>query len=110
MVRYNIFGDVAPVQLPLHVANKGLSFAGLILLGWSRCSGDPARHRELGILGMGLTVVHVVLSLAILNPAYFGKFFHPSGLMTWQAELSMLAGALGFLAICWLFFSSKSAR
>jgi hypothetical protein len=110
VVRYNVFGGVAPDQLPVCIANKAFSFAGLILLGWSRCSSNSVRRRELGITGLSLTFAHVVLSLVILKPAYFGKFFHPSGLMTWQAELSMLAGALGFLAMCWLFFRSKNAK
>lgn len=106
----NVFGDVSVEQIPMYVLNKSVSFAGLILLGWSRCEGDPARRRELGTLALALVVVHVVLSLTLLNPAYFAKFFHTSGLMTWQAEASMLAGALAFLAICWLFLASQGRR
>ncbi len=108
IVRYTVFGDVSPQQLPLYVMNKGFSFAGLILLGCSRCASEPVRRRDLGYVGLGLILLHGIMSLCLLNPGYFPKLFQVSGLMTWQAEGSLLAGALSSLALCGLFCLSRT--
>ena len=108
LVRYTVFGGVSTEQIPVYVLNKGVSFGGLIILGWSRIPADPRRRRGLGMTGLALMVIHVVLSLSILTPAYFGKFYRPSGLMTWQAEASTLAGVLAFLSLCCLFVASQN--
>lgn len=107
VIRYVGFGGVSPEQLPMYVGNKAVALAAVVLLIASRW-GDASRRREYGILGFGLVVVHLLLSMAILTPSYFGKFFHDSGLMRWQAEASLLAGALATLALCRLFFGSPA--
>lgn len=93
----------------MYVVNKGASFAGLILLGWAGCHRDAERRRELGVSGFGLIVLHVVLSLGLLTPSYFQKFFY-AGRMTWQAESSMLTGSLSFLVLGWLFIASEKQQ
>ncbi|QGJ70973.1 Hypothetical protein PBC10988_26760 [Planctomycetales bacterium 10988] len=108
--RYNVFGEVSPEQIPLFIFNKGASFAGVILLGWSRCEADPRRRRDWGMAGMNLILLHVIISLSLLTPAYFGKFFHSSGMMNWQAETSMLCGTLSFLLLCWLFVATLQEK
>ncbi len=109
LLRYNVFGTVSPQQIPLYIVNKALSFAGLILLGCSRCVGEPVRRRELGRVGLGLVLVHVVLSLCILNARYFAKLFAATGYMTWQGEASMLTGCLSLLALVMLFFTKHNS-
>ncbi len=104
VVRYVGFGDVRPDQVPVFVLNKGVSFGGLIVLAWSRCDRDRRRRHQWGVFGVVCVALHVVLSLTILQPAYFGRFYDKlSGFMTWQAELSMLTGAVAALLLAWLF-------
>ncbi|MGE3808644.1 MAG: hypothetical protein AB7K24_28595 [Gemmataceae bacterium] len=108
IVRYTILGPVSYEQLPLYVVNKGASFAGLILLVWAGGQRDPLSRRLLGVQAFALIALHVVLSLMLLTPGYFPKFFQSTGLMTWQSEASMLTGAIGFLMMCRLLIASES--
>jgi len=62
------------------------------------------------MLGFGsfvLIIIHVFLSLSILQPEYFSKFYGADGKLNLIGELSMLFGGLG-LAMMWMvnrFFS-----
>jgi len=106
-IRYTVFGGVDVEQIPLYVMNKSVSLAGLILLGWSSCHGDPTRRRDLGLGGLWLIVLHVLLSVLMLNPTCFDKFYGESDYMTWQAEASMLAGAIALMALGGLYLASR---
>ncbi|MBX3437676.1 MAG: hypothetical protein KF861_09310 [Planctomycetaceae bacterium] len=108
LIRYTVFGSVSITQIPMYLTNKSTALSGLILLGWSLNARDVRRRREFGILGLNLIVIHVLLSVGLLSPAYFAKFFQPSGLMTWQAEASLLAGVLSLVVLFWLFLASRS--
>lgn len=112
-VRYVVLGPVAPDQLPLYVFNKALSLAALIILAlalvtgpWLRRRGQlsetSALHpRRLGTAGFAMAALHSVISLLILNPKYFEKFFNAAGRMFWQAETSMLCGVLAMGVLVW---------
>ncbi|XAL98582.1 hypothetical protein OT109_13455 [Phycisphaeraceae bacterium D3-23] len=107
-----MFGDVLPAQLPVFVANKALSLAGLVLIalavgarpitallpmaGWLRQD-----RRALGMAGLAFSAVHAVLSLILLGPAYFGKFYTATGQMTAAGEWAMLAGAVAMALLVW---------
>jgi len=106
VLRYNIFKGVSFEHLPLYVLNKVFSLAGLGLIAMACLGSERARRRELGYLGLVLVMLHFLISIVILTPEYFGKFFIKSGKMTWQTELSMLAGILGMLFLLWLFVAS----
>jgi DMSO/TMAO reductase YedYZ heme-binding membrane subunit len=112
IVRYNVFKGVEWIHLPLYVVNKSFSFAGI---GFLACSylvgkwikvypGDVKRRRALakflGLTGFYLLVSHVVMSLAMLSPFYYEKFYHESGKLNLTGELTLLFGVLGigFLA------------
>ncbi len=113
IVRYNVFGGVSVEQLPLYVTNKAVSVAGLVLIvtavgarplsGWlPGCGWLMDERRSMGMLGLGLSAVHTVMSLMLLNPGYFGKFYDAgTGKMHLAAEVSMLAGvvALALLVV-----------
>lgn len=101
LVRYVVFRGDSPEQIPLYVCNKALALNGLIFLAWSRCHPRSEQRRSLGWAALVLLAVHVLLSMMILNPAYFPKFYHSSGRMTWQAELSLLTGALAAVLLGW---------
>lgn len=107
VLRYVVFRGDSVEQLPVYVVNKGVSLSGLIFVAWSRCHGEPDRRRFLGRVGLCLIAVHIGLSPIILRPAYFSTFFHPTGLMTWQAELAMLTGVVAALVLGCLFVATQ---
>lgn len=107
IVRYNVFKGVPWEQLPVYVSNKAIAFVGLLLLGLSRIVVHKGRRRALGLAGAGFVAVHLLLSLMLAGPQYFPSLYTASGQMTGAAALSMLAGALGSVALLWLFHSTK---
>jgi hypothetical protein len=104
VVRYNVFSTVDWQQLPVFVTNKAVSVAALVLLGISRVVVEKARRKHLGLVGAAFAALHVVLSLMVLEPAYLPKLYLPSALMTGNAELSMLAGAVATVLLGWLLY------
>ena len=110
VMRYNVFGDVAWANIPVYVTNKALSWAGLALFGLSVVSRDKAERRGYGTLAVGAILAHVVMSVLVLNPAYFAKFFSESGRMNGVGEASMLAGVLGCVILAGLFTANFQAR
>lgn len=112
-IRYVLLGPVSTDQLPLFIVNKALSLSGLLLMAASLVCGplirgggpEAAKHplhpRRLGWAGLVCSALHCGISLLILDPHYFGKFFRPDHRMTWQAEASMLAGLLAVAVMLW---------
>lgn len=94
IIRYNIFNDVGWSDLPLYVLNKIISMTSVILLaialGAKRRNSNIIYKRILKNL-RGLIFIHLIISLLILTPAYFPKFFDDDKLNT-VGQLSMLAG------------------
>ena len=107
VVRYNVFKGVPWEHLPLYVANKAAAVSAVALLAssylagsWTRLfPGEPERRRLLakflGLSGFAAAGLHALMSLALLSPAYYPKFFGADGKMTFAAELAAAAGVLG---------------
>ena len=102
ILRYIVFKRVDLQQIPLYIGNKAISWTGLILLGLAPLVSIE-RRRSLGQTGFLMILLHVILSLTIFNPTYFGKFYREDGHMTALAEASMLAGGLGTVLLFKLF-------
>ena len=99
--RYNVFKGVDWIEWPIYVANKVFALSSLILLAIYVIQGRRVDGGERpGVLtsAWGLMLLHVTLSLVILNPAYFPKYFAGEKL-TVQAGVSMLLGALAALGV-----------
>lgn len=107
-----MFGTVPVTQIPVYVANKAISLLALGLIGASLVVGPLARGgraelsgwlatpRGLGLLSAALALLHVLLSLSILTPAYFAKLHAPAGGgLTLGGELALLTGALAATAL-----------
>lgn len=104
IVRYHVFKGVEWIHLPLYVANKAISLSSVILISASYLVGRRLRRIEadrerqmllvklLGLSGFSLAAIHSLLSLALLSPHYYEKFFG-DGKMNLVGELSMLFGA-----------------
>jgi len=104
VLRYNVFGGVAWAQVPVYIVNKSVSWAGLLLLGMSLLAREKDVRRYFGTRAVAALFGHLLLSIMILNPAYFAKFYGADGRMTLAAEFSMFAGAVGFLFLASLFY------
>jgi len=98
IVRYVVVGSYSPAQIPLFIANKAISVAGLVMIGLAALARGPHR-KSYGTTGFLLTLLHVVMTLSMLNPTYFGKLFRANGFLEGRAEVSLLAGAVGTIVL-----------
>jgi DMSO/TMAO reductase YedYZ heme-binding membrane subunit len=115
IVRYHLAGDVEWRHFPLFILNKATSLAAVIFVGSSYLIGklirwyDDAKALRLvvikfcGLMGFFLAAIHAFMSVAILRPSYFAKYFDDVGRLNLQGELGMAAGVLG------LFFLTSPA-
>ncbi|MEK7546810.1 MAG: ferric reductase-like transmembrane domain-containing protein [Patescibacteria group bacterium] len=120
-VRYNIVRNVPLEQIPLFIANKAIALSALIIIGLSFVLGPLARfwpqifdsklylRKPLGVLGFGTAALHSLISLAILSPAYYPRFFDLGGKMNFIGETSLLFGVLAFLVFSAVSIASVPA-
>jgi hypothetical protein len=100
-LRYNLFQGVPWADWPVYTLNKAFALSALILLVFfiirrAREQG-PGKVRTLygaGVFG----AIHVILSLALLSPAYYGKLFS-EGKLTATAGWSVGLGAVAAAAM-----------
>jgi len=116
-VRYHVAEGVPLAQAPLFVLNKAISLGGLAFLALSylvgKVGGLSWSDRKLqlvvikfcGLMGFSLVVVHVLMSLALLDPAYYAKFY-AEGRFNLTGELSLSLGV--FALWCFTFPSITS--
>jgi DMSO/TMAO reductase YedYZ heme-binding membrane subunit len=105
-LRYHVAEGVPLAQAPLYVLNKAISLGGLAFLAMSYLVGKVAglrwgdRQLELvvikfcGLIGFSLIVGHVLMSLALLDPAYYAKFYGEAK-FNLIGELSLSLGIFG---------------
>jgi hypothetical protein len=117
VIRYHLFGGVSWSHFPLYVLNKVFALSGFVLLVLSSIISRYNHARlfrsldvdkdMLGFSSLVLIIIHVFISLILLGPEYYDKFFQLDGKMNFLGELSMLFGVLG-LGLMWMvnrFFS-----
>ncbi len=109
VARYNIFGDVPWKDIPIYILNKGISLASIILLVVSLSLGPLkdlgvaisdrllGARKAMGIIGLIYVVVHVLMSISILNASYFPNFFVENATLTLRGGLCLFAGILSFV-------------
>ncbi|MCF6358895.1 MAG: hypothetical protein L3J54_13930 [Draconibacterium sp.] len=112
--RYHIFGGVPWKDFPFFILNKVVSLSAFILLTFNFTFGPiknmgvkvPAKWLEsrsvLGMIGFVLVIIHIFMSLILLSPAVYAKFFEIDGTFTLLAGLSLLGGILAFVAL-WIY-------
>lgn len=103
VVRYHLFGDVPFRLFPLYVANKGTAMASLILLGLSLIARTRENRKKYGKAGFFLMIMHGVMSMAILSPAYFKKYFRDDGTYFANIEAGLAFGIAGAIIATYLF-------
>ncbi len=106
IVRYHFAGDVAWRHFPLFIFNKATALAAVIFVACSYLidkwihwhDHDHALRlvviKFCGLVGFFLAAVHAFFSLALLSPAYYGKYFDDGGKLNLQGELALLVGVL----------------
>jgi DMSO/TMAO reductase YedYZ heme-binding membrane subunit len=115
IARYHLTGDVAWRHFPLFILNKATSLAAVVFVASSYLVGKVIRWHDhdkrlrlvvikfCGLMGFSLAGIHALLSLCILTPAYFAKYFDAAGRLNLQGELGMAVGVVA------LFFLSSPA-
>ena len=106
VLRYHVVKSVPWEHFPLYTTNKVFAVVGLAGLVGSRLATGRERRQRYGFAGLWCTTVHVLMSLLLMTPNYFGKFSSKSGQFIWQAELSMAAGVLGEGFLLWLLIAT----
>ena len=103
VMRYLVFKGVDPVHFPLYIVNKIFSISGMFFLAmsyttakinWPKFQESSIQNQFIkftGLAGFSLIAMHVFMSLIIISPAYFPKFYH-DGMMNLTGEASMLFG------------------
>ena len=97
-LRYQVFGTSAWSQLPLWTANKAVSFASAILLASAYLTRDRWRACRFGLSGFALAILHGLMSMPLLSPAYYAKLYDGARL-SWTGELCMLGGCLAIVLL-----------
>lgn len=104
--RYNVFKGVPWEDWPTYTLNKAFALSSLGLIVFSiirkRSVKGHSIGRDMYMAGVFGTI-HVVLSLTLLSPAYYEKFFSQDKL-TAAAGLSM---ALGTVAAAMMFAGKR---
>lgn len=109
IVRYHLAGDVAWSHFPVFILNKATSLAAVLFVASSYLVGKIFRWHDhdlalrlvvikfCGLMGFFLAAVHAILSLCILTPAYFRKYFDAAGRLNLMGELGMCVGIFALL-------------
>ena len=106
VLRYHLVKSVPWEHFPLYTTNKVFAVVGLAGLVGSRLAAGRERRQRFGLAGLWCTTVHVLMSLLLMGPNYFQKFYLETGKFTWQAEHSMATGVLGMGFLLWLLVAT----
>lgn len=111
ILRYHIAGDVPWAHFPLFILNKATSLAAVGFVAASYLVGKIIHWHDhdkplrlvvikfCGLVGFFLAGIHAVFSLALLSPAYYGKYFDFDGRLNLQGELAMTVGVVALFLL-----------
>jgi len=111
IVRYHLAGDVEWRHFPLFIFNKATSLAAVVFVSCSYLIGKVIRWHDhdkalrlvvikfCGLIGFFLAGVHAFLSLALLSPAYYSKYFDETGRLNLQGELAVTVGVVALFLL-----------
>lgn len=76
IIRYNVFGNIPWVEVPLFVTNKALSLTVIFILVFSiqKTNVKEIRKKYFKMVFI-LTSLHVFLSFKLLGPEHYQKFY-----------------------------------
>ena len=111
IVRYHLAGDVSWSHFPLFIFNKATSLAAVIFVACSYLVGKIFRWHDdnpalrlvvikfCGLVGFFLAGIHAFLSLCLLSPAYYAKYFGDGGKLNLQGELALTIGVVALFLL-----------
>ena len=111
IARYHLAGDVEWRHFPLFILNKATSLAAVIFVACSYLVGkifhwhDDNKLMRLvvikfcGLVGFFFAMIHALFSLALLTPAYYGKYFDDGGRLNLQGEVALSVGVVALLCL-----------
>ncbi|MDR7102857.1 hypothetical protein [Croceicoccus sp. BE223] len=95
-VRYNLIKGVPWSDWPMYTVNKAAALLGMLLIASALLSllgrGPTTSGPYFRLAGWAITV-HAILSLSLLDPAYFPAFFS-GGKLVMSAGFALLLGAI----------------
>jgi multisubunit Na+/H+ antiporter MnhG subunit len=104
VVRYVAFTPKYADHIPGFIFNKAVGMAAslfLVCAFWSKCRGWIENADTYFRATFVAVVIHIPLSIVLLNPGYFPEFFvHDGSKLKFWGEMVILFGALG-LALLW---------
>ena len=111
IIRYHVAGNVPLAHFPLFILNKATSLAAVGFIASSYLIGkiihwhDHDKRLRLvvikfcGLVGFFMAAIHAFFSMALLSPAYYGKYFAVDGRLTFQGELGLTVGVLALFIL-----------
>ena len=111
IIRYHLAGDVAWAHFPLFIVNKATSLAAVFFVAGSYLVGKVIHWHDhdkalrlvvikfCGLVGFFLAGIHALLSLSLLSPAYYGKYFDPDGRLNLEGELALVVGVVALFML-----------
>jgi len=109
LLRYLVFGPNIPEDIPLYIMNKVCAFSSIFYLGASILSKKPSTKANFGKLSFTGVLVHMILSVIVLDSAYFPDFYNSNGSFDLYSAFALLFAALGFALFLLLEIKFKSA-
>ena len=97
IVRYNIFGPVELIQIPAYISNKAFALSSAIafmLSAYYLVKKEDEKENYWYKVGKNAIIVHIMVSIVLFSKEYYGKFFTELGVLTFNGEMMLIAGAL----------------
>jgi len=107
LVRYNIGKEVPLEHIPTYIFNKTLALASFILFGMSYLFGKSGKinKNNISLAAYGLAIVHLLLTILILSPKRYPKFYD-DGILNLSGEITLFAGVMAIAIFTMPFLSS----
>lgn len=108
IVRYNVFNAVPVKHIPLYILNKAVSLSSVLLFAWAfiaplrakltKIDYDASLAKGMIVVASMLAVLHVVLTMIILEPGYFKKLYAIKRFNE-LGEITLMFGALSIFLL-----------
>jgi|SRR3989344_3800236 len=117
-IRYNFLRDVPYADIPLFIFNKSIALGSTVTIGISFLIGPLAvlwprkfaphipLRKSLGVIGFGGAVIHGFISIILLSPRYYPKFYAVDGAVNAVGQFALLFGVLGLAVFTIVAISS----